>query len=116
MTFEEWWATYQLQRLQGNMMAGFAPADAWYAAKADCMEEKASNDELTLLLERESTLNRKEIMAITDRNQFTPGEIRLMARLFEDALISELIDARTKSELRVCRVKFEKMTETQNGI
>jgi len=54
--------------------------------------------------------------AITDRNQFTHDELLLMAWLFEDALDSELIDARTKSELRICRVKFERLTERKDAL
>ena len=73
------------------------------------------HEELDTLLENESTLNAKQIRSITDRNQFTFPEKRLMAWLFESALCSELIDARTKSELRVCRVKFERLTEKRDA-
>ena len=48
---------------------------------------------------------------MTDRNQFTLDERIIMAWLFESALCSELIDAKTKAEIRVVRVKFERMTE-----
>ena len=47
----------------------------------------------------------------TDRNQWTFPERRLMAWLFESALDSESIEADVKTQIRVCRVKFERMVE-----
>jgi hypothetical protein len=64
--FDEWWNNYQLQRLQGNMFAGFPPADAWNAAKADAeMDAIRMRDRIMKLegkcLAYRATINRLKV-------------------------------------------------------